>query len=68
MRTELSLPVNPSRRIRLSGCVSLLALLAGLGGCSSMFSVDEPAWCVMMDCWLAVEPVKAGSSMLNMLL
>jgi murein DD-endopeptidase MepM/ murein hydrolase activator NlpD len=38
MRIQLSVP----RMIKLSGQASVLALLAGLGGCSSMFGFDEP--------------------------
>src|SRR5688572_6725504 len=45
MRTELSVPAKMSSTTRLCGQLSLLALLAGLGGgCSSMFSIDEPAF------------------------
>src|SRR5687768_12845882 len=44
MRTELSVPAKTSSTTRLCGQLSLLALLAGLGGCSSMFSIDEPAF------------------------
>ncbi len=45
MRTELSVPAKTSSTTRLCGQLSLLALLAGLGGgCSSVFSIDEPAF------------------------
>src|SRR5262245_17334247 len=42
MRIQLSVPFLTARMIKLSGQASVLALVAGLGGCSSMFNFDEP--------------------------